>query len=410
MQKKRHTIEAWMHTSLILALAGGTLLPVLGHAWVSGGAGDKAASAAALADIKISYKLDARVTRGLYMGDRWVSPPTYSSAVDGKTITVDARVEGVDAKGTTIAIRPHWIPADPEMVTVSPAEGSEVKITIQRAGESRVRVTSQGVSKDLAIKAAYKGDAIQVEIGQLRTDSPGDVVAKEAPAVQSEPDTPALTSEMDKLSYALGVNVGSGIRKQAVEVAPDLLIRGFKDALSGGKTLLTEDQVRAILTTLQQQLKTRQATLQAEQRNELAAKNMKEGEAFLARNKADGGVVTLESGLQYKILKAGDGKRPAAEDTVVCSYRGTLIDGTEFDSSYKRGKPASFAVNKLIKGWAEALQLMPAGSKWQLFIPSHLAYGGSGARGKIGPNATLVFEVELISVQGSPEHRAARSR
>jgi FKBP-type peptidyl-prolyl cis-trans isomerase FklB len=139
---------------------------------------------------------------------------------------------------------------------------------------------------------------------------------------------------------------------------------------------------------------------QEETRQYLAEKNMKEGETFLAENKTREGVVALESGLQYKILKSGDGEKPAAGDTVVCNYRGTLINGTEFDSSYKRGKPATFAVNRVIKGWTEALQLMPVGSKWQLFIPPNLAYGARGAGNLIGPNATLIFEVELIAIEG----------
>ena len=131
-----------------------------------------------------------------------------------------------------------------------------------------------------------------------------------------------------------------------------------------------------------------------------AAANKTEGEAFLAANKAKEGVVTLPSGLQYKILTAGTGPKPTASDSVVCNYRGTLIDGTEFDSSYKRGKPVTFGVGQVIKGWTEALQLMPVGSKWQLFIPSSLAYGEGGEpRGGIGPNATLIFEVELLSIQ-----------
>jgi FKBP-type peptidyl-prolyl cis-trans isomerase FklB len=128
--------------------------------------------------------------------------------------------------------------------------------------------------------------------------------------------------------------------------------------------------------------------------------NKKEGEAFLAANKTKEGVVTLPSGLQYKVLKAGTGPKPSANDSVVCNYRGTLLDNTEFDSSYKRGQPATFPVGKVIKGWTEALQLMPVGSKWQLFIPSELAYGPRGAGPDIGPNATLIFEVELLSIQG----------
>jgi len=141
---------------------------------------------------------------------------------------------------------------------------------------------------------------------------------------------------------------------------------------------------------------------QAEAMKTLGEKNRKEGEAFLAENKTKDGVVALPSGLQYKILKEGDGKKPTADDAVVCNYRGTLLDGTEFDSSFKRNQPATFPVKGVIKGWTEALQLMPAGSKWQLFIPPSLGYGERGAANLIGPNATLIFEVELISIQGKP--------
>jgi FKBP-type peptidyl-prolyl cis-trans isomerase len=159
--------------------------------------------------------------------------------------------------------------------------------------------------------------------------------------------------------------------------------------MSGAKTRLTEDQAKAVLIEVQE-----------ETIREAAAKNKSEGETFLAANKSKEGVVTLPSGLQYKILTAGTGPKPTASDTVVCNYRGTLINGTEFDNSSKHGQPATFTVGKVIKGWTEALQLMPVGSKWQLFIPSSLAYGEPGQpRGGIGPNSTLIFEVELLSVQ-----------
>jgi FKBP-type peptidyl-prolyl cis-trans isomerase FklB len=159
--------------------------------------------------------------------------------------------------------------------------------------------------------------------------------------------------------------------------------------------LLTEEEARAAIMHLQAQLRQKQI----EAMKLAGEKNQKAGEAFLAENKKKEGVVTLPSGLQYKILKAGEGKKPTAEDTVVCNYRGTLIDGTEFDSSYKRGEPATFPVRGVIKGWTEALQLMPVGSKWQLFIPPTLAYGERGAGAQIGPDATLIFEVELISIK-----------
>ena len=219
--------------------------------------------------------------------------------------------------------------------------------------------------------------------------------APRAPAARVQ--TPlTLKTPKEKASYAMGMNFGAGLRKQSIDIDPAILARGLRDAFSNGKTLLTEDEARAILTQLQSDLRKKQQDL-AQQAGDA---NKKEGIAFLAANKTKDGIVTLPSGLQYKVLQAGAGPKPAPTDTVVCNYRGTLLDTTEFDSSYKRGQPATFPVNGVIKGWTEALQLMPVGSKWQLFIPSELAYGERGAGGQIGPNATLIFEVELLSIQG----------
>jgi len=218
-----------------------------------------------------------------------------------------------------------------------------------------------------------------------------DVAAQEAPA---------LKTPREKLSYALGMDLGNQLRKQSVDVDPATFAKGLSDALSGGKTLLTEEEARGLIAELQKDLKAKQAAAQAEKMKELSEKNKKEGEAFLDANKKKEGMVTLPSGLQYRILKAGEGKKPTIDDTVVCQYRGTLVDGTEFDSSYKRNQPATFPVKGVIKGWTEALQLMPAGSKWELVIPPDLAYGERGAGNVIGPGATLIFEVELVSIQG----------
>jgi FKBP-type peptidyl-prolyl cis-trans isomerase len=204
-----------------------------------------------------------------------------------------------------------------------------------------------------------------------------------------------LKTPKDKVSYAMGMNFGTGLRKQSIDIDPAILARGLRDAFSSGKTLLTEEQARAVLTQLQTDMRKKQQDL-AQVAGEA---NRKQGVAFLEANKANAGVVTLPSGLQYKILQEGTGPKPALTDTVVCNYRGTLLDGTEFDSSYKRGQPATFPVNGVIKGWTEALQLMPAGSKWQIFVPADLAYGNTGAGGQIGPGATLIFEVELVSIQ-----------
>jgi len=204
-----------------------------------------------------------------------------------------------------------------------------------------------------------------------------------------------LKTQKDKVSYALGMNLGTNLHKQSVEVDPAIVLRGMKDALAGGKMLQTEDEARAALTQLQTEVRNKQQ----EKMKVAGEANRKEGVEFLAANKSKEGVVTLPSGLQYKILTEGTGPKPAASDTVVCNYRGTLISGAEFDSSYKRGQPASFPVTGVIKGWTEALQIMPVGSKWQLFVPAELGYGDRGAGADIGPGATLIFEVELLSIQ-----------
>jgi len=220
--------------------------------------------------------------------------------------------------------------------------------------------------------------------------------AKTSPKPAADSSQPlVLTTQKDKISYALGMNVGTNLQRQSLDVDPAILLQGLKDGLAGSKPLLTEEEARTLLTQLQEDMRKKQA----EKAQQMGAANKTEGEAFLAANKNKEGVITLPSGLQYKILKAGTGPKPAATDSVVCNYRGTLISGTEFDSSYKRGQPATFPVNGVIKGWTEALQLMPVGSKWQLFVPASLAYGDRGAGADIGPNATLIFEVELLSIQ-----------
>ena len=210
---------------------------------------------------------------------------------------------------------------------------------------------------------------------------------------------PALTTRKQKFSYALGMNIGTNLgntlKKQSVEVDWNLVAQGLKESTSGAKTRLTEEEAKAVLNEVQAEV----SKQMQEKAQQVAAANKTEGEAFLAANKEKEGVVTLPSGLQYKIVNAGTGPKPAASDSVSCNYRGTLVNGTEFDSSYKRGQPATFEVDRVIKGWTEALQLMPVGSKWQLFIPSNLAYGETGQpRGGIEPNATLIFDVELLSI------------
>jgi len=206
-----------------------------------------------------------------------------------------------------------------------------------------------------------------------------------------------LKTPKDKESYAIGLNIGKGLHKDAVDVDPAILVRGLKDALAGGKTLMTDDEAKAAMVALQADVRKKQEAKMAI----VGDANKKEGDAFLAENKTKDGVVTLPSGLQYKILKEGTGPKPTAKDSVVCNYKGTLLDNTEFDSSYKRGQPATFPVGQVIKGWTEVLQLMPVGSKWEVFVPSDLGYGarGAGPGAPIGPNATLIFEIELLSIQ-----------
>ena len=204
-----------------------------------------------------------------------------------------------------------------------------------------------------------------------------------------------LKTEKDKLSYAMGMDLGGQLKKNSVDVDPSVFARGLADALSGGKTLLTEEEAKTVITELQKTMFAKNLA----QAKAAGDKNRAEGEAFLAANKSKEGVVTLPSGLQYKIITAGTGPKPTLEQTVVCQYRGTLIDGKEFDSSYKRGQPATFPVKGVIKGWTEALQLMPVGSKWQVFVPSALAYGERGAGADIQPGATLIFEIELVAIK-----------
>ncbi len=209
----------------------------------------------------------------------------------------------------------------------------------------------------------------------------------------AKPKPLPLTTEKDKQSYAIGLNVGKSLHRDDIAIDPKFVLQGLQDAMAGGPVLLTDDEIKTVMTDLQTKVRAQQEA----KREALAEGNKKEGAAFLAANATKPGVVTLPSGLQYKILTPGTGPKPTATDSVICNYRGTLLNNTEFDSSYKRGQPATFPVTGVIKGWTEALQLMPVGSKWQLFIPADLAYGERG-REPIGPNATLVFDLELMSI------------
>jgi FKBP-type peptidyl-prolyl cis-trans isomerase FklB len=191
------------------------------------------------------------------------------------------------------------------------------------------------------------------------------------------------------------MDIGNNLKRQSIDVDADILTRGIKDSISGEKPLLTEQEIQETMAAFQKEAMAKQAELA----KKLGEKNKREGEAFLAKNKGKEGVKTLPSGLQVLVIKAGTGKKPNINDSVTTHYRGTLIDGTEFDSSYRRGQPVTFPVSGVIAGWTEALQLMEEGAKWQLFIPPNLAYGEQGKGGVIGPNAALIFEIELISIQ-----------
>jgi FKBP-type peptidyl-prolyl cis-trans isomerase FklB len=205
--------------------------------------------------------------------------------------------------------------------------------------------------------------------------------------------SPQLKDQKDKVSYSIGMQIGFNLGRQKVDVNPDILAAGIKDAISG-KPQLTPDQVKDIMAQFEKDMETKQ--------KQLGEKNKTDGAKYLEENKKKPGVKTTASGLQYKVEKEGTGAQPKATDMVTVNYRGTLIDGTEFDSSYKRGQPATFPVNGVIKGWTEALQLMKQGSKYQLVIPSTLAYGERAMGPDIGPNSTLIFEVELQDVKPPP--------
>jgi FKBP-type peptidyl-prolyl cis-trans isomerase FklB len=227
-------------------------------------------------------------------------------------------------------------------------------------------------------------------------------LAAAAPALSqpSKPSSPApgsaaLKDPTAQSSYAFGLNLGANLRRAGVSVDPALLAKGLQDALSGATPALTDDEVHQALMRLQAQVQAGRA----QQAAQAAETNKTEGQAFLKANQSKPGIVTLPSGLEYQVLTQGTGPKPKATDSVICNYTGTLLDGTQFDSSARHGGPATFPVEGVIKGWTEALQLMPAGSKWRIFVPSDLAYGPQGAGQDIGPNAVLVFEIELVSVQ-----------
>ncbi len=227
----------------------------------------------------------------------------------------------------------------------------------------------------------------------------------EDPAPPSNPEAAKILKDTkDRVGYAYGLNIATMMKRQGAEMNADMLKRAIDDLAAGKTPLLNETEARQVMTTYQQDLRAKGEV----KKKELGEKNKVEGQKFLGENKGKEGVKTTASGLQYKVLTEGSGAMPKADDTVVTHYRGTLISGTEFDSSVKRGKPAEFPVNGVIKGWTEALQLMKKGSKWQLFIPSELAYGERGAGADIGPNATLIFDIELLEIKAKPVAEVAQ--
>jgi FKBP-type peptidyl-prolyl cis-trans isomerase len=203
-----------------------------------------------------------------------------------------------------------------------------------------------------------------------------------------------LKTPKEKMSYIIGVQLGNDMKKQSIDVDPAIVAKGLQDLLLGNKLLISDQEAKDFVAAYQKE----KAAKFAEERKKLGENNKEEGATFLAENKQKEGVKTLPSGLQYKVLKEGTGRTPKVTDTVVVQYKGTLVNGTEFASSYRTNKPATFPVNGIMRGWTEALQLMKEGSTWQIFIPPELAYGEQGA-GPIGPNATLIFKIELIAVK-----------
>jgi FKBP-type peptidyl-prolyl cis-trans isomerase len=234
-----------------------------------------------------------------------------------------------------------------------------------------------------------------------KTD-PEAATPKPAAATTSPTAEPTIQSRKDKISYAFGVDLGRDLRNQKNDLNVDLLLQALKDSLAEKPLLMTDDEVTATL----KQLEAEQKQDYEHARKMIAEKNRRAGEAFFSENAKKEGVVTLPSGLQYKIVKKGDGKTPTLDDKVVCQYKGTLLDGTEFDSSEKRGHAVTLPVKGIMPGWTQALQMMPAGSKWQLYIPPQLAYGEKIVNG-IGPNAMLIFEVEVVSIEDKPQTAAA---
>lgn len=261
-----------------------------------------------------------------------------------------------------------------------------------------VSILAAGMVSTAAAQDAPAAHTSKPASSQSASPKPKTAAKKPGTTTSKAASPYTLKTEKDKSSYALGMSIGTGLHRQGIPVDPAVVARGLKDAMSGSKTLMTEEEMKSTL----QQLRAEVGKEQASKAHVAGEGNRKEGEAFLSTNKSKEGVTALPDGLQYKVVKEGTGPKPTASDTVTVNYRGTLVNGKEFDSSYKRGQPVSFPVSGVIKGWTEALQLMPVGSKWELYIPADLAYGDNPPDPSIGPGDTLIFEVELLSI-GEPK-------
>jgi FKBP-type peptidyl-prolyl cis-trans isomerase FklB len=257
-----------------------------------------------------------------------------------------------------------------------------------------VSILAAGMVLTAAAQDAPAAQTSKPTSSQSKSQTPKAAAKKPGTTTSKAGTAYTLKTDKDKASYALGMSIGTGLHRQGIPVDPAVVARGLRDAMSGSKMLMTEDQMKSTL----QQLRAEVGKEQTAKAHVAGEGNRKEGEAFLSANKSKEGVTALPDGLQYKIVKEGTGPKPTASDTVTVNYRGTLVNGKEFDSSYKRGQPVSFPVSGVIKGWTEALQLMPVGSKWELYIPADLAYGDNPPDPSIGPGDTLIFEVELLSI------------
>ena len=230
------------------------------------------------------------------------------------------------------------------------------------------------------------------------------VVAMSAPLFAADATAPVLATTEDKVSYSIGSDLGKNLKRQGIAINPSIFAKGMADGMSGGKLLMSEDEMKQVLSDFEKEMMNKRAS----EFNEKAEENKVQGEAFLKENKAKEGVVSLPSGLQYKIVKAGTGVKPTKEDMVTVEYTGRLLNGEVFDSTEKAGKPVSFKLTQVIPGWTEALQLMPAGSTWEVYIPAKLAYGSRNVGGSIGPNETLIFNVHLIDVKADDKKEAKK--